>query len=133
MIRVEHIGIAVNSLEEAIPLYEKLLNSPSYKTETVVSENVNTAFFRQGENKIELLESTTEDGVIRKFIDKKGEGIHHIAFEVEDIIEEMKRLKEEGFILLHEQPKEGADNKLVCFLHPKTTGGVLIELCQERI
>ena len=132
MIKVEHIGIAVKSLAEAIPLYEKLLNSPSYKTETVASENVNTAFFRQGESKIELLESTTEDGVIRKFIDKKGEGIHHIAFEVENIIEEMQRLKEEGFILLNEQPKQGADNKLVCFLHPKTTGGVLIELCQER-
>ena len=132
MIKIEHIGIAVKSLSEAIPLYEKLLNSPSYKTETVASENVNTAFFRQGESKIELLESSTEDGVIRKFIDKKGEGIHHIAFEVKDIIEEMKRLKDEGFILLNEQPKEGADNKLVCFLHPKTTGGVLIELCQEK-
>ena len=132
MIRIEHIGIAVRSLKEAIPLYEKLLNSPSYKTETVVSENVNTAFFRQGENKIELLESITEDGVIRKYIDNKGEGIHHIAFEVEDIVEEMKRLQTEGFILLNEQPKEGADNKLVCFLHPKSTGGVLIELCQER-
>ena len=132
MIRVEHIGIAVKSLEEAIPLYEKLLNAPCYKTEMVDSENVNTAFFRQGENKIELLESTSENGVIRKYIDKKGEGIHHIAFEVEDIIEEMKRLKEEGFILLNEQPKEGADNKLVCFLHPKSTGGVLIELCQEK-
>src|SRR5688500_7767121 len=132
MIRIEHIGIAVKSLKDAIPLYEKLLNSPSYKTETVKSENVNTAFFRQGENKIELLESITEDGVIRKYIDKKGEGIHHIAFEVEDIIEEMKRLQSEGFILLNEIPKEGADNKLDCFLHPKSTGGVLIELCQEK-
>lgn len=132
MIRIEHIGIAVKSLKNSIPLYEKLLNSPSYKTESVESENVNTAFFRQGENKIELLESITGDGVINKYIDKKGEGIHHIAFEVEDIVQEMKRLQAEGFILLNDQPKEGADNKLVCFLHPKSTGGVLIELCQEK-
>ena len=132
MIKVEHIGIAVESLQKSIPLFEKLLNTPSYKTETVLSENVNTAFFQKGETKIELLESTTEEGVIKKFINKKGEGIHHIAFEVNDIIEEMKRLRNEGYILLNDEPKEGADNKLVCFLHPKSTGGVLIELCQEK-
>ena|SRR5438309_4245639 len=131
MLKVEHIGIAVASLSESVPVFEKLLNSPCYKTETVESEKVNTAFFQKGETKIELLESTTNDGVIRKFIDKKGEGMHHIAFEVADIHAEMNRLKEEGFILLNEVPKPGADNKLVCFLHPKTTNGVLIELCQD--
>lgn len=132
MLKVEHIGIAVKDFTNAIPLFEKLLNSQCYKTETVVSENVNTAFFRQGETKIELLESSSADGVIAKFIDKKGEGIHHIAFEVADIYAEMERLRSEGFVLLNEQPKEGADNKLVCFLHPKGTNGVLVELCQER-
>jgi methylmalonyl-CoA/ethylmalonyl-CoA epimerase len=132
MLKVEHIGIAVKSLGESIPLFEKLLNTPCYKQEAVESENVITAFFLQGENKIELLESTSETGVIQKFIDKKGEGIHHIAFEVEDIFSEMQRLKDEGFVLLNEQPKEGADNKLVCFLHPKGTNGVLVELCQEK-
>jgi methylmalonyl-CoA/ethylmalonyl-CoA epimerase len=132
MLKVEHIGIAVRSLGDSIPLFEKLLNTKCYKQEAVDSENVTTAFFLQGENKIELLESTTESGVIQKFIDKKGEGIHHIAFEVEDIITEMQRLKEEGFVLLNEEPKQGADNKLVCFLHPKGTNGVLVELCQER-
>ena len=131
MLKVEHIGIAVKSLQDSVPLFEKLLNIVSYKTETVASENVNTAFFRRGETKIELLESTEADGVISKYIEKKGEGIHHIAFEVEDIVAEMKRLKEEGFILLNEQPKTGADNKLVCFLHPKSSNGVLVELCQE--
>ena len=131
MLNVEHIGIAVKSLTQSVPLFEKLLNTPCYKTETVESEAVNTAFFQQGETKIELLESTKEEGVIGKFIDKKGEGIHHIAFEVADIHAEIKRLKEEGFILLNESPKKGADNKLVCFLHPKSTSGVLIELCQE--
>lgn len=131
MLKVEHIGIAVKSLQDSVPLFEKLLNTASYKTETVASENVNTAFFRQGETKIELLESTEADGVISKYIEKKGEGIHHVAFEVEDIVAEMKRLKEEGFILLNEQPKRGADNKLVCFLHPKSSNGVLVELCQE--
>lgn len=131
MLKVEHIGIAVKDFANAVPLFEKLLNSPCYKTETVASENVNTAFFRQGENKIELLESATEDGVIARFIEKKGEGIHHIAFEVVDIYAEMDRLKNEGFVLLNESPKQGADNKLVCFLHPKATNGVLIELCQE--
>ncbi len=132
MLKVEHIGIAVRTLETSIPLFEKLLNTPCYKTETVASESVNTAFFQKGETKIELLESMTESGVITKFIDKKGEGIHHIAFEVEDIFGEMDRLKNEGFILLNEEPKMGADNKLVCFLHPKSTNGVLIELCQEK-
>jgi len=132
MLRVEHIGIAVKSLADSVPLFEKLLNSQCYKTETVASEKVNTAFFRQGETKIELLESTDPGGVIQKYIDRKGEGIHHIAFEVEDIHAEMKRLKEEGFILLNEEPKSGADNKLVCFLHPKNTHGVLVELCQEK-
>lgn len=132
MLKVEHIGIAVNSLSEAIPLFEVLLNSQCYKTETVESEAVATAFFKAGETKIELLESTTDGGVIKKFIDRKGEGIHHIAFEVEDIVKEMERLKKNGFILLNEHPKHGADNKLVCFLHPKTTSSVLIELCQER-
>lgn len=132
MLKVEHIGIAVQSLSQSIPLFEKLLNSDCYKTEQVVSEHVNTAFFQKGDTKIELLESTSNDGVIKKFIDKKGEGLHHIAFEVEDIQQEMERLSAEGFILLNETPKTGADNKLVCFLHPKSTNGVLIELCQEK-
>lgn len=132
MLKVEHIGIAVKSLTTSVPLFEKLLNTECYKTEEVSGEKVNTAFFRQGETKIELLESTSEDGVIAKFVEKKGEGIHHIAFEVADIEAEMKRLQGEGFVLLNEQPKQGADNKLVCFLHPKHTNGVLIELCMER-
>lgn len=131
MLKVEHIGIAVQSLETAIPLYEKLLNTPCYKTENVASEAVNTAFFLKGTTKIELLESAQPEGVIAKFIAKKGEGIHHIAFEVEDILTEMERLRQAGFVLLNEAPKKGADNKLICFLHPKTTTGVLIELCQE--
>jgi methylmalonyl-CoA/ethylmalonyl-CoA epimerase len=131
MLKTEHIGIAVKDLSNAIPLFEKLLNSQCYKTEMVESERVNTAFFMQGDTKIELLESTDPDGVIAKFIEKKGEGMHHIAFEVADIEAEMKRLKEEGFTLLNEKPKAGADNKLVCFLHPKGTNGVLIELCQS--
>lgn len=131
MLKVEHIGIAVKQLDAAIPLFESLLNSPCYKTENVESEQVNTAFFRQGETKIELLESTDPEGVIARFIANKGEGIHHIAFEVEDIESEMQKLKEKGFRLLNEKPKRGADNKLVCFLHPKNTNGVLIELCME--
>ncbi len=133
MLKVEHIGIAVKDFETAVPLFEKLLNTECYKKEVVASENVNTAFFKKGETKIELLESSAEDGVIAKFIEKKGEGIHHIAFDVADIYTEMERLKSEGFILLNEIPKKGADNKLVCFLHPKTTNGVLIELCQEIV
>ena len=128
---VEHIGIAVKNLELSIPLFERLLNSPCYKTESVGSEQVNTAFFLQGGSKIELLESSQPDGVIAQFIAKKGEGMHHIAFEVPDIIVEMERLKKEGFTLLNEVPKKGADNKLVCFVHPKDTNGVLIELCQS--
>ncbi len=132
MLKVEHIGIAVKTLADSVPLFEKLLKSQCYKTETVESEKVNTAFFKTGDTKIELLESIDENGVIAKFIEKKGESLHHIAFEVENIESEMERLKSEGFILLNENPKRGADNKLVCFLHPKSTGGVLIELCQER-
>jgi methylmalonyl-CoA/ethylmalonyl-CoA epimerase len=131
MQQVEHIGIAVKNLDISIPLFEMLLNTNCYKTETVDSENVNTAFFQTGSTKIELLESSTSDGVISKFIEKKGEGIHHIAFEVKDIEAEMKRLSSEGFQLLNEIPKKGADNKLVCFLHPKGTNGVLVELCQS--
>lgn len=132
MNKVEHIGIAVKSLEVSIPIYEKLLGTPCYKTEVVASEAVKTAFFRVGENKIELLESLTEDGVIAKFIEKKGEGMHHIAYDVSDIEAEMERLKAEGFVLLNEAPKPGADNKMVCFVHPKSSGGVLMELCMER-
>jgi methylmalonyl-CoA/ethylmalonyl-CoA epimerase len=131
MQKVEHIGIAVKELSVSIPLFENLLNTVCYKIETVEGENVNTAFFRQGETKIELLESSTADGVIAKFIEKRGEGIHHIAFEVEDIEEEMKRLSEAGFRLLNTAPKVGADNKLVCFLHPKNTNSVLVEICQN--
>jgi len=128
---VEHIGIAVKNLETSIPLFERLLNSPCYKTESVASECVNTAFFLREGSKIELLESSEPDGVIAKFIAKKGEGMHHIAFEVPDIQAEMDRLRLEGFTLLNETPKKGADNKLVCFVHPKDSNGVLIELCQS--
>ena len=131
MLKVEHIGIAVKSLAQSVPLFEKLLQTPCYKTEAVASENVTTAFFQKGETKIELLESTTEEGVIARFIQKKGEGMHHMAFEVADIESEMKRLQAEGFTLLNEAPKRGADGKLVCFVHPKDTAGVLIELCQQ--
>jgi methylmalonyl-CoA/ethylmalonyl-CoA epimerase len=131
MQKAEHIGIAVANLENSIELFEKLLNTLCYKKERVESEGVTTAFFKKGETKIELLEGIGEDNPIAKFINKRGEGIHHIAFEVEDIEGEMDRLSAEGFQLLNEVPKPGADNKLVCFLHPKTTNGVLIELCQE--
>ena len=131
MLKVEHIGIAVRTLADSVPVFEKLLNSQCYKTEKVESEKVNTAFLKTGDTKIQLLESINENGVISKFIEKKGEGLHHIAFEVENIEAEMKRLKNEGFILLNDQAKKGADNKLVCFLHPKSANGVLIELCQE--
>lgn len=131
MNKIEHIGIAVKDLANSIPLFEKLLNSPCYKTEEVASEKVMTAFFKTGESKIELVASTDPAGVIAKYIDKKGEGMHHIAFDVSDIHAEMSRLVSEGFTLLNETPKKGADNKLVCFLHPKGTNGVLIELCQE--
>ncbi|NSL88939.1 methylmalonyl-CoA epimerase [Chitinophaga solisilvae] len=131
MLKVEHIGIAVKSLSVSIPLFEKLLDTPCYKQEAVESEQVQTAFFQQGETKIELLEATGPDSAIAKFLEKKGEGMHHIAFEVADIYAEMKRLQQEGFVLLQETPKKGADNKQVCFLHPKNTNGVLIEICQE--
>lgn len=131
MNKIDHIGIAVKNLENSIPVFEKLLNTTCYKTEEVASENVLTAFFKTGESKIELVASTNPDGVIAKYINKKGEGMHHIAFDVTDIQAEMKRLVAEGFTLLNDTPKKGADNKLVCFLHPKGTNGVLIELCQE--
>ncbi|NEM97309.1 methylmalonyl-CoA epimerase [Pontibacter burrus] len=131
MKKVEHIGIAVKNFSEANGLYYKLLGAEPYKTEYVDSEGVNTSFFKVGDTKIELLEATNPDSAIAKFIEKRGEGIHHIAFEVEDIIAEMERLKQEGFTLLNEQPKNGADNKLVCFVHPKSAHGVLVELTQE--
>lgn len=131
MLNVEHIGIAVASLEKSIPLFEQLLNTPCYKKEKVESEGVETAFFQTGASKVELLEASHENSPIARFISKKGEGIHHIAFEVENIEAEMKRLSALDFELLNEVPKRGADNKLVCFLHPKTTNGVLVELCQS--
>lgn len=131
MIRIEHIGIAVKDLNAAEELYHKLLGTASYKREAVESEGVITSFFQVGPNKIELLESTRPDGPIAKAIEKRGEGVHHIAYEVADIRAEMLRLKAEGFTLLNEEPKRGADNKLVCFVHPKSAGGVLVELCQE--
>jgi methylmalonyl-CoA/ethylmalonyl-CoA epimerase len=130
--KIEHLGIAVKELEKSIPLFEQLLNTPCYKTEQVATEGVNTAFFKTGESKIELLEATHENSPIAKYISKKGEGMHHVAFEVENIEAEMKRLTALGFELLNETPKNGADNKLVCFLHPKSTNGVLVELCQEK-
>ena len=131
MNKIEHIGIAVANLEESSMIYEKLFGAPAYKEEEVASEGVKTAFFISGPNKIELLEATNPESPIAKFIAKKGEGIHHIAFDVDDIIAEIDRLEKEGFIVLNETPKKGADNKLVAFLHPKSTNGVLIELCQE--
>lgn len=131
MQKIEHIGIAVKSLEQSNLLFQKLFGKLPYKTESVTSEHVSTSFFMMGESKIELLEATSPESAIAKFIEKKGEGIHHIAFDVKDIYAEMKRLQAEGFKLLSEQPKKGADNKLICFIHPKDTNGVLIELCQE--
>lgn len=131
MKKIEHIGIAVKNLEDSNILFQKLFGAPAYKQEEVASEGVKTSFFMNGPNKIELLEATNPESPIAKFIEKKGEGIHHIAFDVEDIYAETERLKQEGFIVLNEIPKKGADNKLVVFLHPKTTNGVLIELCQE--
>ncbi len=133
MQKVEHIGIAVKDLQVSIPLFEKLLNTNCYKTEIVASEEVETAFFAQGETKIELLQSTDPEGIIARYIEKRGEGVHHIAFAVDDIVAEIARLKGEGFIVLNETPKPGADNKLVAFLHPKSTNGVLIELCQDVV
>ncbi len=131
MRKIEHLGIAVHDIEKSNTLFEKLLGSPSYKIEEVESEGVKTSFFQIGDSKIELLEATKEDSPIAKFLAKKGEGIHHIAFDVANIHEEVARLKEEGFHILNETPKKGADNKLVVFLHPKSTNGTLIELCQE--
>ena len=131
--KIEHLGIAVKSIEKSARIYEVLLGKPSYKTEIVESEGVSTMFFQIGESKIELLEATKPDSPIAKFIDKKGEGIHHIAYDVSDIDAELERLKGEGFELIHITPKNGADNKRIAFLHPKSTGGVLVELCQERM
>jgi methylmalonyl-CoA/ethylmalonyl-CoA epimerase len=132
MRKVEHIGIAVKDLTVSIPLFERLLDTLCYKTEEVDSEKVTTAFFRKGETKIELLQGQSPDSVITRFVEKKGEGMHHIAFEVADIHAEMKRLSDAGFTLLSDQPKQGADNKLICFLHPKDTNSILIELCMDR-
>ena len=129
--KIEHIGIAVKNLNDANKIYEQLLGTPPYKMETVDSEGVNTSFFKTGQSKVELLQATKNESTIAKFIAKKGEGIHHIAFAVNDIHKEMKRLKEGGYTIINENPKKGADNKLVCFVHPKNTKGVLIELCQE--
>ena len=131
--KIEHLGIAVKSLDEAIPLYEKLLQTTCYKTESVSSEGVNTAFFQIGEAKIELLEASNQNSPIAKFLSKRGEGFHHVAFEVDDIEEELARLQKLDFILLHLSPKEGADNKRIAFMHPKSTMGMLIELCQDKI
>jgi methylmalonyl-CoA/ethylmalonyl-CoA epimerase len=131
MLKIEHIGIAVKNLASSNGLFEKLFNTEHYKVESVQSENVNTSFFKIGTTKVELLEATDANSAIAKFIEKHGEGVHHIAFEVEDIHAEMKRLAGEGFTLLSDQPKKGADNKLICFLHPKSANGILIELCQE--
>jgi len=131
MRKIEHVGIAVKDLEMSNTLFEKLFGAPAYKSEVVESEGVTTSFFLNGPNKIELLAATNPESPIAKFIEKKGEGIHHIAFDVEDIVSEIARLQKEGFVVLNETPKKGADNKLVAFLHPKSTNGVLIELCQE--
>ncbi len=131
MKKIEHLGIAVKNMDDSNALFEKLLGVAPYKQEEVASEGVMTSFFQNGPNKIELLAATESDGPIAKFLEKKGEGIHHVAFEVEDIVAEMERLKKEGFTLLNEKPKKGADNKLVAFVHPKTANGVLVELCQE--
>ena len=132
MRKIEHIGIAVKSLDDAIIVYEKLLNTKCYKVEEVASEGVKTAFFKIGESKIELLEATNQESPIAKYLSKKGAGMHHIAYDVADIFAEIERLKKEGFQLIQASPKEGADNKLIAFLHPKSTSGTLVELCQER-
>lgn len=132
MKKIEHIGIAVKNLEEANNLFAKLFSREYYKIESVEREGVNTSFFMMGNTKVELLESTKKDSAIDKFIDKRGEGIHHIAFAVDDIYAEMKRLEGEGFILLNKEPLLGADNKMICFLHPKSTNGILVELCMEK-
>lgn len=130
--KIEHIGIAVKNIEESNVLFKKLFGKAHYKVEKVESEGVSTSFFMIGETKIELLEATIENSAIAKFIEKKGEGIHHIAYEVDNLDEEMNRLKTEGFELIHQIPKDGADNKRICFLHPKSTNGVLVELCEEK-
>ena len=132
MNKIEHIGIAIKSAEVSVPLFNKLYNTEPYKIEIVESEKVKTIFYQVGPNKMELLEATSPESTIAKFIEKKGEGIHHIAYEVDDIYAEISRLKAEGFEFIHNEPKQGADNKLIAFLHPKSTNGVLIELCQER-
>lgn len=132
MKKIEHIGIAVKNLNDSNALFKKLFGQEHYKIESVEREGVNTSFFMMGETKIELLESTNENSAISKFIDKRGEGIHHIAFAVDDIHAEMKRMEEEGFQLLNKEPLAGADNKLICFLHPKSTNGILVELCMEK-
>ncbi len=131
MNKIEHLGIAVRDLSKAQEVFNLLLNKDSYKMESVARENVNTLFYELGESKIELLESTDKEGTISKFIDKRGEGFHHVAIAVDDIIAEMTRLRNAGFELLSDEPKSGADNKLICFLHPRSTGGLLIELCQD--
>ena len=130
--KVEHIGIAVKDIKNSNALFAKLFGKEHYKIEAVESEGVSTSFFMLGETKIELVQATTENSAITKFIEKKGEGIHHIAYEVDDIYKEIERLKKEGFEMINAEPKEGADNKLICFLHPKSTNGILVELCQER-
>lgn len=132
LLKIEHLGIAVDSLEDSIPLYTKLLNSPCYKREAVDSEGVMTAFFKVGPNKIELLEATNPDSPIAKFLAQKGKGFHHLAFETDDIEQEIKRLLSEGFELIHQIPKDGADNKRIAFLHPKSSDKLLVELCQEK-
>ena len=132
MKKIEHLGIAVRDIDASNEIFAKLFGEPHYKMEEVESEGVKTSFFKIGNNKIELLEATNENSPIAKFIERKGEGVHHVAFEVEDIYKEIERLKKEGFKVLNETPKIGADNKLIVFLHPKSTNGVLIELCQER-
>lgn len=130
--KIEHIGIAVKDINQSNDLFKKLFGKDHYKVEAVESEGVSTSFFLLGETKIELLQATNPSSAIAKFIDKKGEGIHHIAYEVDNIVQEMERLKAEGFEILNDEPKQGADNKLICFLHPKSTNGVLVELCQEN-
>lgn len=133
MKKIEHLGIAVTNLEESIALYEKLLNTPCYKIEEVGSEFVKTAFFKIGDSKIELVAATDAQSPIAKYIEKRGQGIHHVAFDVENIEEEIERLEKEGFQLIQQTPKDGADNKIIAFLHPKSSGGMLVELCQEKI
>lgn len=131
MVKIEHIGIAVKGLEQANVLFASLFGREHYKVEAVEQEGVNTSFFQLGETKIELLEPTKSESAITKYLENRGEGLHHIAFKVDDIRTEMERLKQQGFILINEEPKTGADNKLICFLHPKSTNGVLVELCQD--